>query len=77
MFGLGLAALAAGSVLAALAIRRSGILPRHAGLVFALGFVLFLPQFFTPAAVRIGHGALVAVGCSWVGLALWRAAAAR
>jgi hypothetical protein len=73
VFGLGLLALAAGSVLAALAIRRSGVLPRHAGVVFALGFVLFLPQFFTPAAVRIGHGVLVALGCSWVALALWRA----
>ena len=74
-FGLGLVALAVGAVLAAVAIRWSGVLPRHAGLLFALGFVLFLPQFFAPAAVRIGHGALLALGCAWVGLALWRAAA--
>jgi hypothetical protein len=74
-FALGLLALAVGSVLAAVAFRRSGILPRHAGVLFALGFVLFLPQFFTPAAVRIGHGVLVAVGCGWIALALWQAAA--
>jgi hypothetical protein len=73
-FGLGLVAIAVGAVLAAVAIRRSGVLPRHAGVLFAVGFVLFLPQFFTPAAVRVGHGALVALGCAWVGLALWRAA---
>jgi hypothetical protein len=74
-FALGLVAVAVGSVLAAVAIRRSGFLPRHSGALFALGFVLFLPQFFTPAAVRIGHGALVAVGCAWIALTLWRAAA--
>lgn len=76
MFGVGLLSLAAGAVLAALAIRRSGLLPRWSGAAFALGFVLFLPQFFTPAPVRIGHGVLMAVGCLWLAMALSRASGA-
>jgi hypothetical protein len=72
-FALGLLLLAAGAVLAGVAIWRSGVLPRSSGVLFALGFVLFLPQFFTPPAVRIAHGVLVAAGSIWVALALWRA----
>jgi hypothetical protein len=55
-------------------IRRSGCIRPGAGVPFALGFALFLPQFFAPAPVRIGHGALVAGGCVWLALALWQAA---
>ena len=51
---------------------RDGSLPRLSGILFGLGFALFLPQFYTPAPVRIAHGALVAVGCVWLGAALWR-----
>jgi hypothetical protein len=75
-FAVGLLTLAAGAVLAAVAIWRSGVLPRYSGILFALGFALFIPQFYTPAAVRIGHGLLVAVGSAWVALALWNATAA-
>src|SRR5919201_5714946 len=71
-FALGLLLLAAGAVLAAIAIWRSGVLPRSSGVLFALGFALFLPQFYTPPAVRIAHGVLVAAGSTWVALALWR-----
>jgi hypothetical protein len=74
---LGLLLLAAGAVLAAVAIWRSGVLPRASGILFAVGFVLFLPQFFTPPAVRIAHGVLVAAGSIWVALALWRASEAQ
>jgi hypothetical protein len=73
MFGVGLLVLAAGGVLAALAVRRSGTLPRSSGLLFGLGLALFLPQFFTPAPVRIAHGALLAAGCVWLAAGLWRA----
>lgn len=38
---------------------------------------LFLAQFFTPPAVRIAHGVLVAAGSIWVALALWRASEAQ
>jgi succinate dehydrogenase hydrophobic anchor subunit len=47
-FAVGLLLLGAGAVLAALAIWRSGVLPRSSGILFAAGFVLFLPQFFMP-----------------------------
>jgi len=59
-------------LLAAIAIWRPGVLPRASGTLFALGFALFLPQFYTPPAVRIAHGVLVAAGSIWVALVLWR-----
>ncbi|ANZ39435.1 hypothetical protein BBK82_28680 [Lentzea guizhouensis] len=40
--------------------------------LFAAGFALFLPQFFTPPAVRIAHGVLVLVGCAWLAWELSR-----
>ena len=54
MFGLGLVLIGVGLV--AFALRN-----RYA-VVLAAGFVLFLPQFYTPPAVRIAHGVLIAVG---------------
>ena len=76
-FGAGLILLAIGGALAAVAVWRSGVLPRFSGVLFGLGFVLFLPQFYTPPAVRIGHGVLLAVGLVWLATALWRAPASR
>jgi hypothetical protein len=76
-FVLGLLLLGAGAVLAAVAVWRSGALPRSSGILFALGFALFLPQFFTPPAVRIAHGVLVAAGSIWLALALWRGVSGR
>ncbi|BCJ70227.1 hypothetical protein GCM10009779_36180 [Polymorphospora rubra] len=73
-FGIGLIALGVAAVLAAVAIWRSGVLPRAGGLLFAAGFVLFLPQFYTPPAARIGHGVLLGAGCLWVAWLLWRSA---
>ena len=72
-FGVGLILLGVGAALAAVAIWRSGALPRFSGVLFAAGLVLFLPQFYTPPAVRIGHGVLMAVGLLWLAAALWRA----
>jgi hypothetical protein len=71
-FGAGLLALGIGATLAAVAVWRSNLLPRLSGVPFALGFLLFLPQFFTPAAVRIGHGVLVGAGLLWFATVLWR-----
>ena len=76
MFALGLLSLAVGAIVAASAIWRSGVLPRYSGVPFAAGFALFFPQFYTPPAVRIGHGVLVAVGLAWLAVALWRTTAA-
>lgn len=71
MFLAGLLLLAAGAILAAVAIWRSGITPRWSGIPFAVGFALFLPQFFGPPWMRIGHGLLVAVGCVLLAAVLW------
>jgi len=67
IFGLGLVTLAVGAVLVAVALWRSD--SRYAAAVFAAGFVLFLPQFFTPAPVRIAHGVLMLVGLGWLAFA--------
>jgi hypothetical protein len=71
-FFLGLLLLGVGAVLAAVAIWRSGVLPRSSGILFAVGFALFIPQFYLPPAGRIAHGVLVAAGSIWLALALWR-----
>jgi hypothetical protein len=76
-FGIGLVALGIGAVLAAVAVWRSGTHPRSAGIPFAVGLALFMPQFYTPPAVRIGHGVLVAVGCVVLAFTLWNAASDR
>lgn len=45
---------------------------RLAGVLPALGLVLFLPQFSTAPPVRIGHGVLLGVGLLWLALEGWR-----
>jgi hypothetical protein len=72
MFIAGLLALGVGAVLAGIAVWRSTVLPRYSGVVFAVGFALFIPQFYLPAGARIGHGVLVAIGCVWLAVALLR-----
>jgi hypothetical protein len=71
-FGLGLLLLAVGGVLVAVAVARSGALPRLRGVLYGVGFVLFLPQFYTPPAARIAHGVLLGAGAVWLAVALWR-----
>ena len=67
-FGFGLLAIAVGAILFAIAIWRSGVLPKWSGVPLAIGFSLFFPQFYTPQPVRVGHGLVILVGC-W--LAAW------
>jgi hypothetical protein len=71
-FALGLLALGVGAVLAAVAVWRSGVMPRYAAVPFALGFALFIPQFYAPAAVRIAHGVLVGAGLAGLAWQLGR-----
>ncbi|WP_211229446.1 hypothetical protein [Nakamurella lactea] len=59
-FGAGLLLLGVGAVLVAVGLARR--FPWWSGAVMALGFALFIPQFWAPPALRIGHGALLAVG---------------
>jgi len=60
--------------MAAIAVWRSHVLPRASAILFATGMALFLPQFFSPAAVRIGHGILLAIGSIILAAALWASA---
>jgi hypothetical protein len=53
---------------------RSHVLPRTSAILFATGIALFLPQFFSPAAVRIAHGILLAAGSIILAAALWASA---
>lgn len=71
-FGIGLMLLSVGALFAGAAVWRSRVMPRWSAIPFAIGFALYLPQFFGPPAVRIAHGALVMAGCVVLALALLR-----
>jgi hypothetical protein len=68
----GLMLLAAGTVMAAIAVWRSSTLPKWSGIPFTLGFALYIPQFFGTQPIRVAHGMLVAVGCLWMAAGLWQ-----
>src|SRR6201987_4456441 len=51
IFAAGLLLLAAAAIMTAVAVWRSGVLPRTSAILFATGIALFLPQFVSPAAV--------------------------
>jgi hypothetical protein len=76
MFGIGLVLVGLGGVLAGVAVWRSGVLTKAAGLAYAAGMALFLPQFFTPSVARIGHGILLGAGAVILAVAIYRAAPA-
>ena len=66
----GLFVLAIGAVLIAIAVWRSGALPRGGGVLFALGLALFFPLF--PRAMRIVDGLLIGVGGVWIASGMLR-----
>lgn len=70
-FAVGLVTLAVGAVLVAVAVSRVN---KYGAVAFAAGFVLFLPQFFTPAPVRIAQGVLMLVGLVWLAFTTARTA---
>jgi hypothetical protein len=72
MFGAGLMLLGLGAILAAVAVWRSGELPRWSGIFFGLAFALYIPQFFGSPAIRVIHGLLLAAGCVWLAFVIWR-----
>ena len=74
-FGAGMITVGIAAILAAVAGWRSGTLDRRAGVLFALAFALYVPQFYAPPAARIAHGLLVGLGCAWLARELWRAVA--
>jgi hypothetical protein len=72
MFGAGLLALAGAGIAMAAALRHADQLMRAGGLLSGLGLATYLPQFFLPAAGRIGHGEVLALGLILLAAALWR-----
>lgn len=72
VFGLGLGLLAGAGVLTAVAVLRSGAMPPGAGLLFAIGFLTYLPQFFAPDWIRIVHGVITGLGCIVLAIQLRR-----
>lgn len=66
----GLLLLAAGTVVLAIALWRSGVFVRWTGIPLAVGFALYLPQFMTPQLVRWLHGLFVGLGCALIGTSL-------
>ena len=75
MFAVGLLLIAAGAIMAATAIWKSRMLSRWSGVPFALGFALYIPQFFGTQPLRVAHGLLVAAGCLWIAVEMWRSLA--
>ena len=67
---LGLVILAAGGITLATAIWRSGLLPRAAGVLLAIGLVLWMPLL--PQVPRVIDGLFIGVGSCWLAAALWR-----
>jgi hypothetical protein len=72
LFVLGLLLLGVGTILAATAIWQSGVLAKWSGVPFAVSFGLYIPQFFGTQPLRVAHGVLVAIGCLWIAVGLWR-----
>jgi hypothetical protein len=73
LFGAGLLLLGIGGILAAVAVWRSGRLPKWSGIPLALGFALYIPQFFGTPPIRVAHGLLMTAGCLWLAVVIWRA----
>ena len=70
MFLFALLLLAMGSMSFALAVWHSGVLPRGAGVLLAIGLALWFPPF--PPLIRIVDGFVIGVGGVWLARAVWR-----
>lgn len=68
----GLVLLGIGTIVASIAIWRSGTLTRWVGIPMAIGFALYIPQFEAPQGLRIAHGLLITIGCVLIAWALTR-----
>jgi hypothetical protein len=66
-FGTGLFLIAVGTILFGIAIWKSHTLPKWSGILLAIGFGLYIPQYVTPQIVRVLHGLLIMVACAWIG----------
>lgn len=64
VFVLGLVLLALGAITLAVAIWRSAVLPRGAGVLLAIGLALWFPPF--PQVIRIIDGLVIGLGGVWL-----------
>ena len=67
---LGLLLLAIGAIVLAFAVWRSGVLPKWAGVIFAVGLALWFPLF--PQMIRIVDGVLIGIGGVWLAWSMWQ-----
>ena len=67
----GLALLGIGAVLFAIAIWRSGRLTNWSGIVLAVAFALYIPQFAASQPIRVAHGVLILIGGLLLAWAIW------
>ena len=74
LFLVGLLLLAVATLLTSIVVWKSGRLARWSGVPLAIGMLLYLPQFFWSQPFRVAHGLLVAIGCLWLAVGLWRRA---
>ena len=72
MFLIGLLLLAFTSIITAVAIWKSVKYQKWSGFPFAIGFVLYIPQFFGTQSLRVAHGLLITIGCLWIAVNLLR-----
>jgi len=70
VFLLGLLLLAIGAISFAVAIWHSAVLPGWAGVIFALGLVLWFPPF--PRMIRVIDGLMIGIGGVWLAWSLWQ-----
>jgi hypothetical protein len=74
MFLIGLLLIGVSAIMVATAVWKSRVFSKWSGVPFALGFALFIPQFFGNQPVRVAHGLLVTAGCLWLAAGLWQRA---
>ena len=67
----GLAALGVGVVLFAIGIWRSGRPAKWSGIVLAVAFALYIPQFAAGQPLRVAHGVLILIGALILAWAVW------
>lgn len=70
VFLIGLLLLAIGGIVLAVAIWQSEVLPKWAGVAFAIGLALYLPVF--PHVIRIVDGLLIGIGGMGLAWSIWR-----
>lgn len=64
----GLLLLAVGTILIASVIWKSGTFSKWSGILLALAFLLYLPQYMGTQPFRIAHGMLAAAACIWLAI---------